>query len=117
MTEKKKPESKTPKIGERPSGHLECGVMPSKRKKHYVQFFFSGQDEPFICGVDGHFTSDILDEIQSEFLEENDESFSKGAGDYLFQVWRESDQIGEEGRIENPGYWMLNEVSFEPLEA
>lgn len=90
-------------------------IMPTKRKKSYVQFFYSGEDDPFICGVDGHFTSDAMDDISKEFLECMD-SFDKGAGDYLYQVWREQEQTGEYGMIEIPAYWSLEEVLFEPLE-
>lgn len=95
-------------------------VMPSSRNKTYVQFFYSGHDAPFICGADGHVTSDMMDEVESEYLEGFELCGSdvfKEAGDYLFQVNRESAQTGEFGRIEIPEYWNVCFVRFEPLSA
>lgn len=95
---------------------VELLVMPTKRSKNYVQFFYAGHgDEPFICGVDGHFTSDTLDEIAKDFLSEGLDSFDKGAGDYLYQVTYEPEQRGEYGMIEIAAWWDLVEVLFEPL--
>jgi len=90
-------------------------TMPTKREKSFVQFFYVVGDDPFICGVDGHFTPETLNEISTEFLEENDDAFSKGSGDYLFQVNYENEQRGEYGVVEISGWWNLTEVLFEPL--
>lgn len=91
-------------------------ILPTKKKKHYVQFFYPGEgDQPFICGVDGHFTADMLDEIEKDFLSEGFDAFNKGAGDYLFQVSYNSEQRGEFGMIEIPAWWELTEVLFEPV--
>ena len=91
-------------------------IMPTDRGKLYIQFFYNGKDDPFICGAEGNIC--CIDEIEKEYLEDfdkdNDGVFKK-AGDYLFEVYRENDQIGDEGRIELPGYWDLTLVSFKPL--
>ena len=93
--------------------------MPSERKESYVEFFFSGQDKPFICGADGHVTSVMMDDVEKEFLEEfeleGDDVF-KEAGSYLFQVNRESAQTGEFGRVEIPEYWNLILTQFKPTD-
>ncbi len=93
--------------------------MPSKRKKIYVQFFYSGTVAPFICGADGFINSIMLDEIESEYLEGYDPDADDGVfnevGDYLFEVNKEQAQTGEFGRIELPEYWNMSFVKFIPL--
>jgi hypothetical protein len=103
------------------SNPIDSIVMPTKRGKNYVQFFYNGEDEAFICGVDGHFTADTLDDIVNDFLENPDETyvdaFSKGAGDYLYLATYNPEQRGEFGMVEIAAWWELDEVLFEPLEA
>ena len=92
-------------------------IMPTKRVNNYVQFFYAGEgDDPFICGVDGHFTADAINDIEKDFLSEDCDAFDKGAGDYLFKVIYEPEQRGEYGRIEYAAWWDLSEVLFEPLD-
>ena len=91
-------------------------TMPSKRKKLYVEFFFTGEDRPFVCGADGNVS--CLDEIEENFLEEfdlSDDGTFKKAGYYLFKANYEQPQYGEFGMIELSGYWDLDLVAFEEV--
>lgn len=93
--------------------------MPSKQKNTYIQLFYNGQDEPFICGANGHITQSHLDEIMVEILADDfkEENFCKGAGDYLFSIYFEDAQTGEYGVIEIPEHWEIDEVLFESIMA
>jgi hypothetical protein len=91
-------------------------TMPTSRGKTFVQYYYNGVDAGFICGADGHVTSGMLDNIEEEINEYRDEVGDiKDAGDYLFQVWWENPQYGEEGRTEIEGHFEISKVLFEPI--
>lgn len=91
-------------------------IMPSMRKDSFVQFFYTGDDEPFICGADGHFTSTTLGDIEEEFLEDYTDIFTEGAGDYLFKVWQEPAVYGDYGAVEQEAHWEWRKESYNPID-
>ena len=96
------------------SVRLDRRVMPSDLKDIQVQFFYSSTDEPpFICGAIGHVTSWLLEQLEKQVNENPlEDTFAHGDGDYLFSANFQSEQRGEFGRIELPGYWELDLIEF-----
>lgn len=90
-------------------------VMPESIHELYIQFFYDGSNRPVIRGGYGSFTTEILSDISNDFLFYNEESFSKGAGDYLFKASYSSTLYGGYDVIELDERWELDEVKFEPL--
>ena len=90
-------------------------ILPSARGRTFVEVYYLVDHAPFICGVDGHITSEILSEIESDMTES--EYWKRGSGLYLCAVQWIDAQIGDEGRVELPGYWDLDIVQFEPMET
>lgn len=91
-------------------------TMPTDMKNTLVQMFYSGQDQPFICGAYGNVS--MLDDIEKEWLgdeELEDDQIFKEAGNYLFECFWEPPQIGEFGMVELAGYWNLELRLFKPL--
>ena len=98
---------------------VERCVMPASKKETHVQFYFSGDDPVFICGIDGHMTIDCLQQIEDQANKsmEEDDYFKDGAGDYLFLISKEEPVSGDYGETYFPDCWILDQVSFEPLKA
>ena len=90
--------------------------FPSRRKDLLVEVFYIGVGTPpFICGVDGHATTNVLEEIETMLVDEADlaeyTTFEKGEGTYLFKAVHEP---ADEGCS---AYWELEQIAFEPTPA
>lgn len=90
--------------------------FPSKRKDLLIEVFCVGLGTPpFICGVNGHATTNALEEIEVALIEEMDTdeyaTFEKGDGTYLFKAIHEP---ADEG---TSAYWELEQIAFEPIPA
>jgi len=109
-------ETETPKPTD-VAGRLDGLVMPSDIKKPLIEIFFLDNETPFICGVNGHVTISMLEEIERDLGEYISDTFTKGQGSYLFEAYFNSAQRGDEGRIEIPEYWELTMIGFKPCEA
>lgn len=82
-----------------------------------VELFFIEGDDPFICGVRGYATIDIMEEIEQDCCENIKEIFTNGSGSYLFYATHSQAQIGDAGRIEIPSHWELALTEYKPLKA
>lgn len=89
--------------------------FPSDRKATLVEIFHLHGDPLFICGVHGHITGDMLDEVEKE-AEENLTESGWEDGTYLFEVTYISAQTGEYGRVELSAYWHLERVGYRPID-
>ena len=78
-----------------------------------VALLYQAGDPPFVCGVSGMIDLDSLKRIQDDavedFLEFEDDSED---GTYFFDVEWMPAQVGQDGRIEIPGYWSLTLTEF-----
>ena len=101
------------------SDTVERRVKPASKKETFLQFYFSGDDPVFICGINGHMTIDCLEKIeeQANHSMREDDYFQEGAGDYLFKVYQESPEMGENGETSYSGCWILDQIEFKPLKA
>ena len=88
--------------------------MPSSLKTPFIEVFYQAGNPPFICGVNGNATTSILLEIEEGLSEDEQYTFDKGDGNYLFKAVWVSVQYDGEGRCELPPYWNLDLVSFSP---
>jgi hypothetical protein len=70
-----------------------------------------GDDEPFICAVNGEVTVDALAKIEEGLNGEHE--FSSGPGDYTYIAVYDYGQYDEMGRCELAPYWELSEIAFE----
>lgn len=77
-------------------------------------FHAGGDDDPFICAVNGEVTVDALAEIEEELKGEHE--FSSGPGDYTYSAVWDDGQYDEMGRCELAPYWELTEIAFEKPE-
>jgi hypothetical protein len=96
--------------------------MPSSLRIPLIEVFHQAGDPPFICGVNGHVTTSMLDEIEKDIDENAEDMLCEGDGTYLFKATRFSGQYGDEGRCELAPYWELEMVLFsqyngEPIRA
>ncbi len=89
--------------------------FPSQRGRTIIEVCYLKGHPPFICGVDGAVADSMLADIEQDLIDHLD-PFDKGSGCYLFKPHWESPQIGDEGRVELPGYWDLEPLGFEPME-
>ena len=87
-------------------------VMPSSLRIPLIEVFHQAGDPPFICGVNGHVTTWMLDEIEKDIDDNADDILCKGDGVYLFEATRFPGQYGEEGRCEIAPGWELDMVLF-----
>jgi len=88
--------------------------FPSDKKDLLVEVFYVGVGTPpFIYGVEGHVTTNALEEIEDMVIEEADPAdyttFEKGEGTYLFKAKHEP---ADEGCS---AYWELEAVAFKPM--
>lgn len=95
---------------------LDCKVMPSNLDALMVEFFYQAGDDPFVCGVTGHVTTEALFKIEAEAKQESESLFDKGDGSYLFEATWFSGQYGEYGQCELPPGWDLEWVAFEEAD-
>ena len=89
--------------------------MPSSLKTPFIEVFYQAGDPPFICGVNGNATTSILLEIEEGLSEDEQYTFDKGDGNYLFKTTRDPGQYDNEGWCEIPPYWDLDLVLFSPI--
>jgi hypothetical protein len=87
-----------------------------------IDVCYMGDDETFICGINGKIHIGALQELEEaiiEYQKDEDETARpcKEPGGYTFKAYYERPQRGEYGRIEIAGYWDLTLVSFKPFEA
>ena len=87
--------------------------FPSARIQPLIEVFFLHGHPPTVCGFYGHFHSDMIDAIEKD-LEENPDFMDRGDGTYLYEARWESPQMGDEERVEIPGYWDLELVRYQP---
>jgi len=88
--------------------------FPSDSGKMTIEVFYQKGDPAFVCGAHGSITGRMIENIEKGFAANPDEGFERGDGIYLYAPRWESPQVGDEGRIELPGYWDLEEVGFKP---
>lgn len=89
--------------------------FPSDLKYPLIEVFYLEGESPFVCGVNGGIGDDMIEEIEKD-LAESFEFMDKGAGTYLYRAAWQLPQVGDEGRIELPGYWDLELVRFQSVE-
>ncbi len=78
-----------------------------------VEVFYLKDHPPVICGWHGGFHDDMYESIEKDLQET---VFDKGSGTYLFETcWIEA-QIGDEGRVELPGYYDLSLIRFQSVD-
>jgi len=87
-------------------------VMPSSLRAPLIEVFHQSGDTPFVCGVNGHVTTAMLDEIEADIGNNAGDTLCKGDGVYLFRATRFAGQYGEEGRCEIAPGWELEMVLF-----
>jgi hypothetical protein len=92
-------------------------VMPSSLRIPLLEVYHQAGDPPFICGVNGHVTTWMLDEIEKDLDDNTDDMLCKGDGVYLFEATRFDGQYGEEGRCEIAPGWELDLVLFSEHNA
>ena len=88
------------------------GSFPSDRKKTIIEVFMQKGDPAFICGVNGHITTETMEAIEKDINENRDDDEKDGR--YLYEITYIEAQTGDEGRIELPAHWDLSEIAFEP---
>ena len=86
--------------------------MPYSLRIPLIEVFHQAGDPPFICGVNGHVTTAMLNEIEADIDENADDILCKGDGVYLFEATRFDGQYGDEGRCELAPCWELEMVLF-----
>jgi len=91
-------------------------VLPSERDETIVEVFYQEGDPATVIGANGNVYLEMIQEIEKDFADNPDEGFDHGAGHYLFAPKWESPQIGDEGRVELPGYWCLRLVGFKAVQ-
>ena len=89
--------------------------FPSDSGEMTIEVFYQKGDPAFVCGAHGSITGGMIEDIEKDFADNPDEGFDRGDGIYLYVPRWESPQVGDEGRIELPGYWNLEEVGFKPM--
>ena len=78
-------------------------------------FYIEGDDGPFVCAVNGHITTEAIEEIEQDIKDNGNDGFDKGDGSYLFRaVWQEG-QYGPEGRCEIAPYIELEFLKYEAI--
>ena len=88
------------------------GSFPSDNAKTIIEVFQQKGDPAFICGVNGHITTETMEAIEKDINENRDDDEKDGR--YLYEITYSEAQTGDEGRIELPAYWDLSEIAFEP---
>ena len=83
--------------------------------KPVIQIFYQVRDDPFICGICGGLTIESLQEIEKDCIENKDDYFIDGDGEYIFSVTYNKEQRGEYGYIEISGYWELDLIRVNPF--
>jgi hypothetical protein len=78
-----------------------------------VEVFHQAGDPAFVSGAHGRITGGMIEDIEKELTNED---FNRGDGLYLFVPTWVHPQIGDEGRVELPGYWDLELVGFKTIE-
>lgn len=91
-------------------------IMPSDLDKLLVEVFYQSGNDPFICGVIGHATAESLHRIEKDCLENKEDIFDIGDGNYLFEANWFSGQYGEHGQCEFPPCFELEIVAFEEVK-
>jgi hypothetical protein len=71
----------------------------------------------FICGVWGDCTITALVEIEKSLPEWEADGDEMPDGTYEYDVWWETPQVGDEGRVEIAGYWCLHQIGYEEFDA
>jgi len=89
--------------------------MPFNETNLKIQIFYQQGDDPFICGVYGGITQDILAEIEKDTID-NLDLFDRGDGDYLFLAMPRQGQqsFPETGQWDFPPHWELELLKFNP---
>ena len=90
------------------------GSFPSDNSKTIIEVFQQKGDPAFICGVNGHITTETMEAIEKDINENRDDDEKDGR--YLYEITYIEAQTGDEGRIELPAYWDLSEIAFKPNE-
>lgn len=90
--------------------------MPSSLKTPFIEVFYQPGDYLFICGVNGNVTTWMLNQIEDSLGENEEHTFDKGPGTYLFKATYDPGQYNDEGRCELPPCWDLELVYFMPNE-
>lgn len=92
--------------------------FPSDQEKPIVEVFYQKGDDPFVCGLNGSTNGGMgmIDEIEKDMIDNKEDAFPHGDGQYLYIATWEPAQTGEYGRIELPGYWDLDLIAFKPVE-
>lgn len=90
--------------------------FPSDEGDQTIEVFYQKGDQAFVCGGHGSFTVGMIEDIEKDFADNTDEGFDCGDGVYLYVPRWVSPQVGDEGRIELPGYWDLELVGFKTIE-
>ena len=90
-------------------------VFPSDSPETLVEVFFQPGDPAFVCALHGKTGGDMIERIEKD-LEDEPGVLNRGAGNYLFSTHWIEEQRGFEGRIELPGYWMLDLLDFRPIQ-
>ena len=80
-----------------------------------IDVFHMAGEEAFVCGANGYVTTEMLLEIERDFLENPGEGFDHGDGIYTFGHRWITAQTGPEGRVEVPAYWDLTFVTHVPV--
>ena len=88
------------------------GSFPSDNAKTIIEVFQQKGDPAFICGVNGHITTETMEAIEKDINENRDDDEKDGR--YLYEISYSEAQTGDEGRIELPAYWDLREIAFTP---
>lgn len=92
--------------------------FPSDETKTLVEVSFGIQDlEPMITGWHGRMNPGIFEEISEAVLDPEFYHFTKGAGEYLFEVSWEPEQTGEFDRVELTGYWDFLPMAFREFKT
>ena len=89
--------------------------FPSECGETTIEVLYQTGDPAFVCGAHGPVTSKMINDIEWDFDGNPGEGFDRGDGIYLFIPRWIKPQIGDEGRIELPGYWDLEEVGFKEI--
>ena len=76
-----------------------------------IQVYYLKGNPPFICGVKGVMTLGMMEEIEQDLIDNEQDIFTKGDGDYLFKVT----QFDSGDCCDMPQY-ETEETKFVPLQ-
>lgn len=87
----------------------------SDMKSPIVEVFYIRDHPPFVCGINGHYCAEMIENIEETLSEDTENTLDKGNGNYLYRATYVAAQHGENGRLELPAYWDLSYLAFRPI--